>query len=86
MIGLRAVDSSGVVLPLLATHILWITLVSDGAPGLALGVDPADAGVMSQPPRARGEGAITRRMWVGIVFVGAIMAVGTLLVLDATAG
>jgi Ca2+-transporting ATPase len=84
VIGLRAVDSSGVVLPLLATHILWINLVSDGAPALALGVDPADPGVMSRPPRARGEGAITRRMWAGIVFVGAIMAVGTLLVLDAS--
>jgi len=84
VIGLRAVDGSGVVLPLLATHILWINLVSDGAPALALGVDPADPGAMSQPPRARGEGAITRRMWAGIVFVGAIMAVGTLLVLDAS--
>jgi Ca2+-transporting ATPase len=84
VIGLRAVDGSGVVLPLLATHILWINLVSDGAPALALGVDPADAGVMNTPPRTRGEAAITRRMWAGIVFVGAIMAVGTLLVLDAS--
>jgi Ca2+-transporting ATPase len=84
VIGLAAVDGSGVVLPLLATHILWINLVSDGAPALALGMDPADPGVMSQPPRARGEGAITRRMWAGIVLVGAIMAVGTLLVLDAS--
>jgi Ca2+-transporting ATPase len=84
VIGLAAVDGSGVVLPLLATHILWINLVSDGAPALALGMDPADPGVMSQPPRARGEGAITRRMWAGIVLVGAIMAVGTLLVLDGS--
>jgi Ca2+-transporting ATPase len=83
-IGLTPHDGSGVVLPLLATHILWINLVSDGAPALALGVDPVDPGVMREPPRARGEGALTRRMWVGIVFVGAIMAVGTLLVLDAS--
>ena len=39
---------------------------------------------MTQPPRPRGEGVITRRMWAGIFFVGAIMAAGTLLVLDAS--
>jgi Ca2+-transporting ATPase len=84
VIGLRAVDGSGVVLPLLATHILWINLVTDGAPALALGVDPADAGVMHNPPRPRREGVITRSMWAGIIFVGVIMAAGTLLVLDAS--
>jgi Ca2+-transporting ATPase len=81
-IGLKALETGGVVLPLLATHILWINLVSDGAPALALGIDPPDPGVMHDPPRTRGEGAITRTMWAGIVFVGAIMAAGTLLVLD----
>ena len=83
VIGLTAEGGGGVVLPLLATQILWINLVTDGAPALALGVDPADAGVMNEPPRPRGEGVITRRMWAGIFFVGAIMAAGTLLVLDA---
>jgi P-type Ca2+ transporter type 2C len=82
VIGLRAPEAAGVVLPLLATHILWINLVSDGAPALALGVDPVDPGVMNEPPRRRDEGAITGRMWAGIVFVGLIMAAGTLLVLD----
>ena len=81
-IGLKAQEGSGIVLPLLATHILWINLVSDGAPALALGVDPVDASVMRAPPRARGEGAITRRMWAGIAFGGIIMAAGTLLILD----
>jgi Ca2+-transporting ATPase len=81
---LTAQADGGVVLPLLATQILWINLVTDGAPALALGVDPADAGVMNQPPRPRGEGAITRRMWAGIFFVGAVMATGTLIVLDAS--
>jgi Ca2+-transporting ATPase len=84
VIGLTAEAGGGVVLPLLATHILWINLVTDGAPALALGVDPADAGVMHAPPRPRGEGVITRRMWAGIFFVGVIMAAGTLLVLDAS--
>jgi Ca2+-transporting ATPase len=82
VIGLRAQDRTGVVLPLLATQILWINLVTDGAPALALGVDPADPAVMNEPPRPPGEGAITRSMWVGMVFVGAIVAAGTLFVLD----
>jgi Ca2+-transporting ATPase len=83
MLGLSDA-AGGLVLPLLATQILWINLVTDGAPALAIGVDPADADVMRRPPRPRGEGVLTRRMWSGIVFVGAIMAAGTLLVLDAS--
>jgi P-type Ca2+ transporter type 2C len=77
-------EGNAVVLPLLATQILWINLVTDGPPALALGVDPADADVMNRPPRPRDEGVITRRMWLGIFLVGAIMAAGTLLVLDAS--
>ena len=84
VIGLTAAGGGGVVLPLLATQILWINLVTDGAPALALGVDPADAGLMTRPPRPRAEGVITRRMWAGIFFVGAVMAAGTLLALDAS--
>ena len=73
-----------VVLPLLATQILWINLVTDGAPALALGVDPADEGLMQNPPRPHNEGVITARMWRGIFFVGAITAVSTLAVIDAS--
>jgi P-type Ca2+ transporter type 2C len=79
-------DSSGdaVVLPLLATQILWINLVTDGPPALALGVDPPDEGLMNQPPRPAGEGVVTPRMWRRIVFVGVVMAAGTLFALDAS--
>jgi Ca2+-transporting ATPase len=83
LIGLEAGEGTDLVLPLVATQILWINLVTDGAPALALGVDPADPGVMQRPPRPRGEPVITGRMWAGIFFVGAIMAAGTLLILDA---
>ncbi|MCC6162083.1 MAG: cation-translocating P-type ATPase [Acidobacteria bacterium] len=82
-IGLETTPGA-VVLPLLATQILWINLVTDGLPALALGVDPPDDGLMHQPPRPAGEPVITARMWRGIVFVGIIMAVGTLTVLDAS--
>jgi len=84
-LGLTAAAESGtLVLPLLATQILWINLVTDGAPALALGVDSPESDVMTKPPRPHGEGVITRSMWVGIIYVGTIMAVGTLLVLDAS--
>jgi len=83
-IGLKPTTGGGVALPLVATQILWINLVTDGAPALALGIDPANPAAMTRPPRPRGEGVITRRMWVGIFYVGAIMAAGTLLVLDAS--
>jgi P-type Ca2+ transporter type 2C len=84
LIGLAAEGDDAVVLPLLATQILWINLVTDGAPALALGVDPASPGLMQLPPRPASEGVITGRMWRGIVFVGVIMAAGTLLVLDSS--
>jgi Ca2+-transporting ATPase len=82
-IGLE-VGGGTVVLPLLATQILWINLVTDGAPALALGLDPADDGLMERPPRPVGERVITPAMWRGIVLVGIIMAAGTLFVLDAS--
>src|SRR5215213_9420422 len=83
VIGLTAAGNGVLVLPLLAIQILWIHLVTDSAPALALGVDPADAGIMNKPPRPKVEGVITREMWVGIFLVGVVMAGGTLFVLDA---
>jgi P-type Ca2+ transporter type 2C len=82
-IGLPA-EGGAVVLPLLATQILWINLVTDGLPALALGVDTPDPGLMDVPPRRARERVLTPQMWQGIFFVGAIMAAGTLLVLDAS--
>jgi Ca2+-transporting ATPase len=73
-----------IVLPLLATQILWINLVTDGAPALALGVDPADGTSMDQAPRPRSERVITGRMWRSIVVIGGAIAVSTLLVIDAS--
>jgi Ca2+-transporting ATPase len=81
VIGLHA-EGTVVVLPLAATQLLWINLVTDGAPALALGLDPADQQVMQAPPRGQGEPVITRRMWAGIFLVGAVMAAVTLFVLD----
>ncbi len=82
-IGLEP-QGEAVVLPLVATQLLWINLVTDGAPALALGVDGAEPGLMRRPPRPAGEPVITGAMWRGIFFVGAIMAAGTIYILDAS--
>ena len=81
-IGLEP-QRDAVVLPLLASQLLWINFVTDGAPALALGLDPVDPRLMGRPPRSAGERAITAAMWRGIVFVGIVMAAGTLYVIDA---
>ncbi|MFN0105478.1 MAG: cation-translocating P-type ATPase [Bryobacteraceae bacterium] len=81
-LGLSA--EGGFVIPLLATQILWINLVTDGAPALALGADPASPDLMARPPRPKTEGVINARMGYGIGVIGIVMAVGTLLVLDAS--
>src|SRR5699024_9377571 len=68
--------------PLLATQILWINLVTDSAPALALGVDPETDDVMTRSPRPVGERIIDGWMWAGIIAVGVVMAVTTLLTID----
>lgn len=82
-LGLPA-ERGTIVLPLLATQILWVNLVTDGAPALALGLDTSDATSMDRGPRPAGERVITGRMWSSIAFVGIAMAVATLLALDAS--
>jgi Ca2+-transporting ATPase len=84
VIGLTPEHSGALSLPLLATQILWINLITDGAPALALAVEPPKSRYMNRPPRPRSEPVITRRMWIDILWVGVVMTVGTLLVLDAS--
>ena len=82
VIGLDAASADTVVLPLLATQILWINLVTDSGPALAMGVDPEVDDVMARPPRARDTPAIDGGMWVGIVVVGTTIAFSGLVTLD----
>ena len=82
LLGLR--DRDGLILPLLATQVLWINLITDGPPALALGVDPPERHLMELPPRPPEEHVITPQMWITVGLVGVVMAIATLLVLDAS--
>lgn len=82
VIGLSGHSESGVVLPLLATQILWINLVTDSGPALAMGVDPSVEDVMARPPRKPTERVVDGAMWSGVLLIGAVMAFSTLATLD----
>jgi Ca2+-transporting ATPase len=60
-------------IPLLPIHILWINLVTDGLPGLALAVEPEEKGVMRRPPRHPQESIFAHGMWQHILWVGLLM-------------
>jgi Ca2+-transporting ATPase len=64
----------GLPVPLLPIQILWINLVTDGLPGLALAVEPAEANVMRRPPRPLREGVFARGLGVHVLWVGLFMA------------
>jgi P-type Ca2+ transporter type 2C len=63
----------GLPLPLLPVQILWINLVTDGLPGLALGVEPPEQDVMQRPPRAPSESVFSRGLWQHVLGVGLFM-------------
>ncbi|MBC8068062.1 MAG: cation-translocating P-type ATPase, partial [Deltaproteobacteria bacterium] len=81
VIGLKGAGDV-VVLPLLATQLLWINLITDSGPALAMGVDPAADDLMARKPRHMGERVIDARMWAGVVQIGLVIAVLTLLTID----
>lgn len=82
VIGLADAGGTGLVLPLLATQILWINLVTDSGPALAMGMDPESDDVMANPPRKPSEPAIDARMWWGVMEIGLVMALAALLTID----
>ena len=65
----------GMPLPLLPLQILWINLVTDGPPALALSVEPAEKDIMRQPPRKPDENILGRGMGFHILWVGLLMSI-----------
>ncbi len=63
----------GLPLPLLPIHILWINLVTDGLPGLALAAEPVEKNTMQRPPYDPGEGIFNRGLIIHIAWVGILM-------------
>jgi Ca2+-transporting ATPase len=59
-------------------QLLWTNMATDSLPALALGVDPAEEGMMDRPPRGRGEGIMTRESISRIVARGSVLMFGTL--------
>jgi Ca2+-transporting ATPase len=59
--------------PLTPLMILWINLVTNGLPALALGVDPPDAHLMQEAPRSPNAGLLGKRDYLGMLYVGAVM-------------
>ena len=65
-------------LPLIAIQILWVNLLTDGLPGLALGLDPFSKDIMTRPPRKRDEEIMSKDVIYNIAIVGVVMGAGTL--------
>jgi P-type Ca2+ transporter type 2C len=64
---------AGLPLPLLPVQILWINLVTDGLPGLALGIEPVERDAMRRPPRPPTESVFSRGLWQHVAVVGLLM-------------
>ena len=60
-------------IPLLPIHILWVNLVTDGLPGLALAAEPAERGIMQRPPRPPHESLFAQGMWQHILGMGLLI-------------
>jgi Ca2+-transporting ATPase len=63
----------GLPIPLMPIHILWVNLVTDGLPGLALATEPAERGVMQRPPRPPGESVFAHGLWQHALWVGLLI-------------
>lgn len=70
----------GMPLPLLPLQILWMNLVTDGLPALALGVEPAEENVMKRPPHSSTESVFGRGAWQFILMMGVLMSIVSILV------
>jgi len=69
----------GLPIPLLPIHILWINLVTDGIPGLALAAEPGEKNIMNRPPRHPKESIFAKGLGTHIIWVGLLMGAVSIL-------
>lgn len=70
----------GMPVPLIPIQILWINLVTDGLPALALSVDPPDEGIMNRPPRRSDESIFSRGLGTKILMSGSLIGGSTIII------
>jgi Ca2+-transporting ATPase len=78
LVGYKSVKTGDIILPLLAIQILWINLLTDGLPALALSVEGANKNIMKRKPRKKGETIVTTTLIVDTFIVGVVMCIGSL--------
>jgi Ca2+-transporting ATPase len=79
LIGFTDPATGAFVIPLTAVQLLWINLLTDGLPALALGVDPHAKDIMKRPPRDPKESMLSGKTLMDVFLVGVIISIGTLL-------
>ncbi|MEU0112625.1 cation-translocating P-type ATPase [Streptomyces bobili] len=83
ILTLLATVLAGLPAPMSAVQLLWVNIIMDGPPAMALGIDPPQNNVMHRPPRPPRERILNVRRLAAITRSGAIMAAGTLAVFTA---
>src|SRR5690606_23570906 len=74
LVAVLGASAIGLPLPFLAAHLLWINLVTDALPALALIADPVSPDVMNRPPRDAGEHLLGKPEWISICWIGTFEA------------
>ncbi|MFD5837314.1 cation-translocating P-type ATPase [Streptomyces collinus] len=83
ILTLLATVLAGLPAPMSAIQLLWVNIIMDGPPAMALGIDPPDGNVMHRPPRPPGERILNSRRLTAVLRTGAVMATGTVAVFAA---
>jgi Ca2+-transporting ATPase len=78
LISFRDPATGQFILPLTAIQLLWINLLTDGLPAIALGVDPPEPNIMKRPPRDPKERMMSRQMLAEILVTGSVICAGVL--------